>query len=80
MPGLCLQASASSVTLLREPVLLSYKTLSRSPETETAEDYYVLLQEVCADSSRRHNVEGLGKQFRARLEKVVEKEGDGAGN
>ena len=38
------------------------------------------VQEVCADANRRHNVEGLCKQFRARLEKVVEKEGDGTGN
>ena len=75
-----MQASASSVALLREPVLLSYKTPPRSPGTETAEDYYTRLQEVRADANRRHNVEGLCKQFRARLGKVVEKEGDGAGN
>ena len=30
-------------------------TLPRSPETETAEDYYARLQEVCADANRRHN-------------------------
>ena len=59
---------------------MSYKTMPRSPETETAEDYYARLQEVRADANRRHNVEGLCKQFRARLEKVLEKGGDGTGN
>ena len=54
-------------------------TLPRSPETETAEDYYARLQEACADANRRHDVAGLCKGFRARLAKVVEKEGDAIG-
>ena len=54
-------------------------TLPRSPETETAEDYYARMQEVCADVNRRHDVAGLCKGFRARLGKVVEKDGAAIG-
>ena len=54
-------------------------TTPASPETETEEEYYARLQEVCADVNRRHDVEGLCKGFRARLQKVVEKEGDAIG-
>ena len=54
-------------------------TVPGSPETETVEEYYAGLQEVCADVNRRHDVDALCKGFRARLEKVVEKEGDGIG-
>ena len=54
-------------------------TIPGSPETETEEDYYTRLQEVCADVNKRHDVADLCKGFRARLEKVVEKEGDAIG-
>ena len=54
-------------------------TVPGSPETETVEEYYARLQEVCADVNRRHDVDALCKGFRARLAKVVEKEGDGIG-
>ena len=54
-------------------------TTPASPETETEEEYYARLQEVCADANKRHDVEGLCKVFRARLAKVVEKEGDAIG-
>ena len=54
-------------------------TTPKSPEKETAEEYYARLLEVCADVNRRHHVEGLCKGFRARLGKVVEKEGDAIG-
>ena len=55
------------------------QTTPKSPETETAEEYYARLQEVCADVNRRHDVAGLCKGFRKRLEKVVEKDGDATG-
>ena len=54
-------------------------TTPASPETETEEEYYARLQEVCTDANKRHDVEGLCKGFRARLAKVVEKEGDAIG-
>ena len=54
-------------------------TTPASPETETEADYYARLQEGCADVNKRHDVEGLCKGFRARLGKVVEKEGDAIG-
>ena len=54
-------------------------TTPASPEKETEADYYARLQEVCADVNKRHDVEGLCKGFRARLGKVVEKDGDAIG-
>ena len=54
-------------------------TTPASPEAETEEEYYARLQEVCADVNRRHDVAGLCKGFRARLGKVVEKDGDAIG-
>ena len=52
---------------------------SERERERTVEDYYTRLQEVCADVNRRHDVADLCKGFRARLEKVVEKEGDAIG-
>ena len=54
-------------------------TIPASPETETEDAYYARLQKVCADVNRRNDVAGLCKDFRAHLEKVVEKEGDAIG-
>ena len=38
-------------------------TTPKSPETETAEEYYARLLEVCADVNRRCDVKGLCKGF-----------------